>query len=398
MVKAPARPRSSAAALLLAFLVLGLVLAPRAHGFLYWSNPGSIGRVNLDTTGLSHNFITGTMGTCGVAVDGAHVYWANESPGSIGRANLDGTGAEENFITAAGTSPCGVAVDGQHIYWTNETGGGAIGRANLDGTDANPSFITGAGTSVSGVAADGTHLYWSHGSAIGRADLDGGNANPNFLPPASYLPPDASLPPGYGYPNGVAVDGAHLYWSHPYGIGRAGLDGTGANPGLIETSADGLAVHGGYVYWVVVTHPAKGFTSWGIGRARLDGSCVDHGFVPAAFPLPVRGLAADAGGPQAPDPPPPNDYDFGKVKKNTERGTAKLTVLLPGPGRVSLAETRKLEPAAKIAEAGGKQRLRVKPKRNLPEPGEKTVNAKITFIPTAGCPNTETRKVELVRR
>ena len=50
----------------------------------------------------------------GVAVDANHVYWANcagcVTGTTIGRANLDGTGVDQNFITELG-SAFGVAVD-----------------------------------------------------------------------------------------------------------------------------------------------------------------------------------------------------------------------------------------------------------------------------------------------
>ena len=48
----------------------------------------------------------------------AFVYWTNSDPGTIGRANLDGTGVNQSFITGAGASAAGVAVDGAHVYWT----------------------------------------------------------------------------------------------------------------------------------------------------------------------------------------------------------------------------------------------------------------------------------------
>ena len=63
----------------------------------------------------------------GVAVDAQHVYWANSGNGTIGRANLDGTGVDQSFITGA-NCPAGVAVDGQYLYWANG-GNGTIGRA-----------------------------------------------------------------------------------------------------------------------------------------------------------------------------------------------------------------------------------------------------------------------------
>ena len=76
---------------------------------------------------------------------GAFVYWANQSGGSgttIGRAETDGTGATQDFITGV-SAPIGVAIDGAHIYWANEKTN-SIGRANLDGSVPNQSFITGA--------------------------------------------------------------------------------------------------------------------------------------------------------------------------------------------------------------------------------------------------------------
>ena len=109
--------------LLAALLVASLTVASRAEAFVYWSgNTGGIGRANLDGTGADNGFIFGY--SCGVAVDGTHIYWADQgafpSSASIGRANLDGPGVVEDFIPIpADDAPCGVAVDGAHIYWAN---------------------------------------------------------------------------------------------------------------------------------------------------------------------------------------------------------------------------------------------------------------------------------------
>ncbi len=89
-----------------------------------------------------------------MAVVGPYIYWANsEAPtsdvavgNSIGRANLDGTGVNQSFITGA-DYPCGLASDGIYLYWGNQGSnytGTTIGRAKLDGTGVNESFITGA--------------------------------------------------------------------------------------------------------------------------------------------------------------------------------------------------------------------------------------------------------------
>ena len=55
---------------------------------------------------------------CLAAQADAFVYWVNFIAGTIGRANLDGTSANQSFITGASV-PLGVAVDGQHVYWAN---------------------------------------------------------------------------------------------------------------------------------------------------------------------------------------------------------------------------------------------------------------------------------------
>jgi hypothetical protein len=166
------------------------VATDAAH--VYWENfDGSIGRANLDGSGVNPTFIPAVGAVFGVAVDRAHVYWTTFN--SIGRANLDGTGANQNFILfdPLVDLPCGVAVDAGHLYWAN--GLGTIGRANLDGTGANANFVqaqTPVDSLTCGVAVDSAHLYWAHGAlnsqesandGVGRANLDGTGAVLNFI-------------------------------------------------------------------------------------------------------------------------------------------------------------------------------------------------------------------------
>src|ERR671911_356892 len=166
------------------------------------------------------------------ATAGAFVYWANNGGGTIGRANLDGSGVDQSFITGAG-EPVGVAVDGEHVYWT----AGTIGRANLDGSGVDQSFITGASFPV-GVTVDAQHVYWDNldTDSIGRADLDGSDINQSFI----------ATDDG---PFGVAVDRQHVYWANflffdprTSAIGRANLDGTGADQMFITGTEGPLGV------------------------------------------------------------------------------------------------------------------------------------------------------------
>jgi hypothetical protein len=243
---------------------------------IYWANvfDGTIGRANLDGTGVDQSFITGAIAPQTVAVDAGHIYWTDQgtcpnvcpdpqpNEPEIGRANLDGTGVNVHFIPVT-NHPYGVAVDANHLYWINAAPCTStcppttIARANLDGTEVDLNFISG-GRRIRplSLAVDANHLYWGNGcspchlqhpsSAIARANLDGTGVDLRFIR-------------GVDDPTGVAVDANHVYWSDlhiliagtdPTGtgtIGRANLDGTGADQNFITgaTIPEGVAVDAG---------------------------------------------------------------------------------------------------------------------------------------------------------
>ena len=109
-----------------------------------------------------------------------------------------------------------------------------------------------------------------------------------------------------------------------------------------------------------------------------------------------------------PQPPPPseppasNDFSFGKVKKNKRKGTAKLTLKVPGPGELELAKTKKVRGDDDSADEAGKEKLSIKPKgkakKRLNNKGKAKVKANVTYTPTGGSPNTEDKKIKLVKR
>jgi ELWxxDGT repeat protein len=97
-----------------------------------------------------------------------------------------------------------------------------------------------------------------------------------------------------------------------------------------------------------------------------------------------------------------NDFSFGKVKKNKRKGTAKLTVKVPGSGELELAKTKKVKPDDESAEDAGKEKLAIKPKgkarKRLNKKGKAKVNAEVTYTPEGGEPSTQSKKVKLVKR
>jgi lysophospholipase L1-like esterase len=110
----------------------------------------------------------------------------------------------------------------------------------------------------------------------------------------------------------------------------------------------------------------------------------------------------DAGNLLLPTPPPSNEFGFGKVKKNKRKGTAKLTVGVPGPGELELAKTKSVNADEESAESAGKDKLSIKPKgkarKKLTDKGKAKVKANVTYTPTGGSPNTEDKKIKLVKR
>jgi hypothetical protein len=99
--------------------------------------------------------------------------------------------------------------------------------------------------------------------------------------------------------------------------------------------------------------------------------------------------------------PSNNDFTFGKVKRNKRKGTAKLTVNVPGAGDLVLARSTKVKDDEKRATAEGAVRLLVKPKgqarKKLEEVGRAKLRAEVTYTPDGGDPNTKTKRVKLAR-
>ncbi|HEX6711855.1 MAG TPA: Calx-beta domain-containing protein [Thermoleophilaceae bacterium] len=286
LVSIPSRSGVRGALLVGALLLLALAFAPRADAAVYWANndDSTIGRADIDGAVVNEAFITGAAAPFSVASDGAHVYWGtNSAARTIGRANIDGTGVNPNFINGVRTGA--QAADAGHIYFTNlDTG--SIGRANLDGTEVNPNFIPNA-QAVFGLAVDGAHIYWSTFASIGRANLDGSGADPNFMLFDGF----------FDQPCGVAVDATHLYWANSVGtIGRAGLNGLGRDENFIRVTPAGdftcgVAVDSAHLYWAHGALTPADAVADGIGRANLDGTGVNPTFV--ATPQP-RMVAVDA--------------------------------------------------------------------------------------------------------
>lgn len=248
-------------------LVAGTAVAlpASAQAYIYWSaSDSTVGRANLDGSGLDSEFIPTSATPYGVAVDDDYVYWANNNGFSVGRASLDGTGVDQDlFSVATGNFVRGIDVDENYVYAALAND---LGRADLDGANVNETFIDDLGTYFS-VAVNDTHIYFiAFSNGIARANLDGTGVTQGFISGASN-------------PRQVALDDKFVYWTNqtPGTIGRAKLDGTDVNQSFITGASApvGLAVDDDHIYW---TNSAPANTG-SIGRANIDGSGVNHGFM-----------------------------------------------------------------------------------------------------------------------
>jgi DNA-binding beta-propeller fold protein YncE len=98
---------------------------------------------------------------------------------------------------------------------------------------------------------------------------------------------------------------------------------------------------------------------------------------------------------------PSNEFTFGKLKRNKRKGTAKLTVEVPGPGTITI-EGKGLKAVARDAGAAAAVKLPVKAKgkaaKKLRRRGKLKALATVTFTPSGGIENAKTKRVKLVRR
>ncbi len=209
--------------------------------------PPAIERSNLEGKEIEEELIPATRGD-GIALDGAHLYWADSKTGAIERSNLEGKEVEKEFI--AGINPVAVAVDGAHIYWADLAG--SIGRADINGGEVKPSFIADT-ANPQGVAVDSEHVYWTNqeSHSIGRAKIDGGGVEENFVELCTC-----------SFPRAIAVDATQVVYSQEesdvHKIERVNLDGSHADPPIsieIQAEATGLALDANHLYWA---EPANG--------------------------------------------------------------------------------------------------------------------------------------------
>jgi hypothetical protein len=139
------------------------------------------------------------------------------------------------------------------------------------------------------------------------------------------------------------------------------------------------------------------------GDPRTLGAHADIGadeFVPEFVPA--------SASPSAPKASPSNAISFGRLQRNRRRGTARLTVIVPGPGTLTLAGSGLVSQAARDARAAGSTttsvtggpvvlllRAKGRARRKLERSGKVGLSVTVTFAPLGGTPAQATRSIKL---
>jgi hypothetical protein len=101
-------------------------------------------------------------------------------------------------------------------------------------------------------------------------------------------------------------------------------------------------------------------------------------------------------------------FRLGKVRRNLNKGTAKLTGEVPGPGALRLKKTSRVRGVSKHPAKPGRVRVKIssrgKARRKLKRVSKRNrtskvkVKAKVSYTPTRGEPNEKAKRVKLKRR
>jgi glycine rich protein len=259
-------------------------------------------------------------------------------------------------------------------------GGGTIGRLESpsggEGGDGGEAGATGqplncsTGTTPGAGGGAGTQVGGGAGGAGGM----------NGAP--------AGLPGMLAQGGGAGSGGSN---SEPGGGGGGGYYGGGAGG-----SGNGCAAGGG--------GGGSSFVNSAVTDLLLS---IDQAGVPSVTITPITPAASTPPPQQTVTAKPPNGIKFEQLRKFKRRGTALLTLELPGPGTLLLSGKGLLLPkgfspaGTKALSARGEVGLLIKVKgkrkRKLDRIGRVKVRAAVTFTPTGGDPSTFERRITLVK-
>jgi YVTN family beta-propeller protein len=321
-------------------------------------SPGAVAVIDTQTNTVVGGQIPVGLNPTGIAItpDGSRAYTANYYSNNVSVINLQ-TNTIIGSPIAVGPNPESIAItpDGSRAYVTNN------GSNSVSAIDTQTNTVVGAPIVV--------------GTSPGRLAI-----TPNQPPKASIHAPAKGLKATLKAGGSSDPDGQIATYSFDFGDGK---------------SAQTITPTAKHTYKKVALFTASLTVSDGEGcpgslftgqTAYCNGSSV------ASV---TRKVATTR---------------LGQLKRNAKNGTARLTVQVPGKGKLKLSGKgviRQRSPAreatfAKAIKHKGAVKLRIKPKgkkaRKLDRAGTVKVKVKVTFKPKGGDRNIQTRRVKLMKR
>ncbi len=226
--------------------------------YVYWTNKTAAGDVRRALpTGLGLTVIASNQSQPDwVASNGSTVAWTNQTGNQVMSASVVG-GAPTRLNTTGelGTLPAGIAIDSASVYYATKTAGG--GLAETVPLAGGPVSELGTATYV-GIGIDSDNVYWTGGFSnpiVSQNTKAGTTATVKIIATGGAL----------RCPLAVASDGANVYFldqgTDPSGtpVAAAGAlyrvpvgNGGTLSPPLVAglTDPQGIALDGAAVYWV----------------------------------------------------------------------------------------------------------------------------------------------------
>ena len=171
---------------------------------VYWANddfgPGTVSRCPITGCTGSPTVLANPEDPTGLALDSAHVTWADSNSFVIKRKPLDG--GPEALVASPSARPLAVATDPPFTFWIEDFTGSVYRTEPADGGSV---FIGVSGTAGRVITTDKEYVYWGAAQDFGdpghiaRALRAGG--------------PSELVGEAHGEPRGIFVDDQRVYWA-----------------------------------------------------------------------------------------------------------------------------------------------------------------------------------------
>jgi hypothetical protein len=274
------------------------------------------------------------------------------------------------------------------IFWAN---GSSIGFSNLDGSNAGLLNTTGATKSaLEGIAIDpaANKLYWGND---GTPTI--GFANVNNIGGAGNLVTTGATTNNTAFPSLLKA---------PVGTGAPAISATGSAPGSTLSCTQG-SWEGDLLGSFLFHAPHTFATQWLSNGQPVLGASTSTVVPTEVGNYSCQVTAQNGAGSTAQTSSTISLFKLGKASLNKKKGTARLTVTLPGAGTLKLTGKGLVARTAKrSATSSGNVKLTIKAKgkqlKKLKEKGKVKVKAKIAFTPTSGTGGTQTKSLTLRKK